>query len=566
MIPFTTYRLMTLSARAGSLLFIFVILFCASCDAQPDYSEAQTFTRADTLRGALRTERTCYDVTFYDLNVKVIPEKRAIEGSNTIHYLVKENFDILQIDLFRNMEIERIEANGQTLDFKREYDAVFVNFPDVQRKGSTGQITIFYYGKPIAAKNPPWDGGFAWNKDENGKDWIGVACEGIGASLWWPNKDHLSDEPDSMRIRCSVPNDLVCVANGNLQKINNLDDNYRQYDWLVSYPINNYNVSLNIGDYVNIKDIYTAADGDKLDLDYYVLSYNKDRAKAHFKERVPEMLACFEGYFGKYPFWRDGYALVETPYLGMEHQSAIAYGNDYQNGYDGRLMAGLEFDNLLVHETGHEYFGNSISAKDHAEMWIHEGFTVYMDALYVECKFGYEAAQRYYATGRNLIANRRPMLGPLDVNYEDWGDSDIYYKGAWLLHTLRNMIENDDAWFDILRTFYDENKLSNIDTQTFIDHVNRKTGKDFTPFFNQYLNYPRIPELQYKVKKCRKHIEVSYRLQADVEGLDLPLKIGKEDNYTKIYPTSEWQMIKLKNISPEEFEVSELYYINVQEF
>jgi len=536
-----------------------------SCQAQPDNSE-RIYIRADSLRGSLLPERACYDVTFYDLNIKVIPEQRMIEGSNSIVYKVNDNFRTLQVDLFKNMKIDRIESQGKTLEYRREYDAVFVDFSDVQKKGSTGEMTVFYHGKPIVANSPPWDGGFVWEKDEKGTDWIAVACEGIGASLWWPNKDHLSDEPDSMRIRCAVPENLVCVSNGNLKKVSNLEDGFRLFDWFVSYPINNYNVSLNIGDYVNIKDTYTALDGDKLDIDYYALSYNATRAKEHFKGNVQEMLACFEQYLGKYPFWRDGYALVETPYLGMEHQSAIAYGNDYQNGYNGRIMAGLEFDNLLVHESGHEYFGNSVSVKDIAELWIHEGFTVYMDALYVECKFGYESALKFYKATQRYIANNEPMVGPLDVNHENDG-SDIYYKGAWMLHTLRNVIENDELWFDILRSFYENNQMSNIDSQIFIDHVNRKTGEDFTAFFNQYLYYKRIPELQYKVKKCGKNLEVEYRMKTDVAEFKIPLKIGQKGNYTTIHPTAEWQTTKLKQTKPDEFRVAEeLYYINVQEF
>jgi len=545
-------------------LFMLILLLgsLTSCEAQPVNSEKKIYTRADTLRGALRAERTCYDVIFYDLNVKVIPEKKAIEGSNKIIYKVKNDFKTLQIDLFRNMEIERIVSGSTSLKFRREYDAVFVEFPDNQVKGTLGEIEVFYYGKPIAAANPPWDGGFVWRTDDNDKDWIGVACEGIGASLWWPNKDHLSDEPDSMRIRCAVPNDLIAVANGNLEKAEDLDDGFRRFDWLVSYPINNYNVSLNIGDYINIHDKYTAADGEQLDLDYYVLSYNRDRASKHFSKNVPEMLACFEQYFGKYPFWRDGYALVETPYLGMEHQSAIAYGNDYQNGYNGRKMAGLEFDNLLIHETGHEYFGNSVSTHDHAELWIHEGFTVYMDALYVECKFGYESALDFYKAGRNTIRNAVPMVGPLNINYQDWDDSDIYYKGAWMLHTLRNMIEDDEKWFALLRSFYEKNQISVIDSQVFIDHVNEKTGENYTLFFEQYLYHARIPELQYELKKCGKNLEVKYRLQANVEGLEMPLKIGEKDNYTNINATSEWQTIKLKRIEQSDFRIAnELFYV-----
>ncbi len=550
------------SAKENLLIYLVFLLPFMSCEAQPTYSNTPSFTRADTLRGMLRPERTCYDVTFYELDVEVFPETKTIKGSNTIHFEAKADFSSLQIDLFDNMEIDGITFDGQELEYRREYHAVFIQLPE-QQKNSSGKFTIYYHGKPIIAQNPPWDGGFVWAKDENENDWIAVACEGIGASLWWPNKDHLSDEPDSMRISCTVPNNLIGVSNGNLRQVKMLDDSRNRFDWFVSYPINNYNVSLNIGDYANIKDSYKAADGDELDLDYYVLSYNKEKAEKYFAERVPEMLACFEAYVGKYPFWEDGYALIETPYLGMEHQSGIAYGNNYQKGYDGMTIAGLDFDYLLVHESGHEYFGNSLSCADHAELWLHEGFTVYMDALYVECKFGYESALKYYTRQRRSINNRAAIVGPLNVNFQ--GGSDMYSKGAWILHTLRSMTEDDDLWFKTFRSFYENNQLSNVTTQDFIDHINQSTGKDYNKFFEQYLYHPRIPKLQYKLKKRGKKLSVQYRLEADVEGFTMPLKIGKKGNYTKIYPTSEWQKIKLKNISPKEFRAAkELYYINTE--
>ncbi len=565
----SNHRKRQLKSPVPVLFYSFLILLSAmitSCNAQTTYEKPDpVFSKGDTLRGMLGPERTCYDVTFYDLNVEVFPEKEYIKGSNTIHFDAKSDFSRLQIDLFKNMKINRIEFEGKNLGFDRQYNAVFIDLPK-QTKGTKGKFEVFYEGRPIVAQQPPWDGGFIWSEDKNDNPWIAVACEGIGASLWWPNKDHLSDEPDSMRIACTVPENLVCVSNGNLREVEMLGEKRNRFNWFVSYPINNYNVSLNIGDYANIKDIYTAEDGDELALDYYVLNHNKEKARKYFKNRVPEMLSCFEQYLGKYPFWNDGYALIETPYLGMEHQSGIAYGNNYQDGYAGMTTAGLDFDYLLVHESGHEYFGNSISCKDHAEMWLHEGFTVYMDALFVECKFGYESALDYYTAQRRSIRNADPIVGLMDVNYQYWEGSDMYFKGAWILHTLRNIIDDDELWFKTFRSFYEKHQLSHITTEDFIRHINEATGKNFTAFFEQYLHHARIPKLEYKLKKKGKNLLVLYRMNTQVENLSMPIEIGKKGKYTKVTPTSKWQKIKLKKIKPNEFKIAlELYYIHAKE-
>jgi len=531
--------------------------------AQSDFYEAYEFTEADTLRGMLRPERTCYNVTYYELDIEVIPEQRSLRGYVDIHFTVLDAFERLQVDLYENMVIDRIVWRDRELPFERRYDAVFVDFP-LQQAEDKGVFRVYYHGRPTTAANPPWDGGFVWKKDERGVPWIGVACEGDGASLWWPNKDHLSDEPDSMAIRVAVPKGLTCVANGHLRSRNDLGDRV-QYDWFVSYPINNYNVTVNIADYVHFRDHYIALDGDSLALDYYVLRENEEKARRHFQQ-VPQVLACFEQYFGKYPFWEDGYALVETPYLGMEHQGAIAYGNQYKRGYlGGMIPRDMDWDYIIVHETGHEYFGNSVSCGDLAEMWIHESFTIYMEALYVECAYSYEDAIGYLRGQRPFIRNRQPILGPRDVNWEDWEGSDHYFKGAWVLHTLRHTVNDDTSWWELLRGFYDRQAISITTTEDVIEYVNQFTGSDYHPFFQQYLGYPDIPTFEYRLSETPDGLELECRWDADVPAFKMPLLVGRPGSYQRIEPTTEWQSFQLKKITKQEFEIpTDLFLIKTK--
>ena len=547
-----------------AIIFIaFQILFSFAIEAQ--------FTRQDSLRGTLSPIRSCYDVTFYDLKLKVIPTSQSIEGSNTIYYKSTTDFKKMQVDLFANMQIVNIYQHNKPLKFNREGNAIFINFTNIQKKGKAYSIKIDYRGKPQIAKNPPWDGGFTWKRDLNGKDWIVVSCEGTGASLWFPNKDHLSDEPDSVRITCAVPKGLTCVSNGNLRSTKDLKaetqvfDNkqldkipsipYTEFRWFVSYPINNYNMTLNIADYANFKDTYTAQDGEKLDLDYYVLKPNLEKAKIHFKQVKP-MLACYEKYFGKYPFWKDGYALVETPYWGMEHQSAVAYGNNYKNNEYG-------FDFIIIHESGHEYFGNSLSCNDHAEMWIHESFTTYMEALYVECTQGYEMSIQYLEKQKAGIRNREPLIGPMGVNYSQ-PDSDIYYKGTWMLHTLRNVVNDDKIWFETLKGLTAKFRITNVTTQQIIDYFNEKTGKNLTSFFDMYLKTKHIPTLQYQLIPNNDTVELRYRYKDANDSMPIKAGFGSQ-MYEVIMPNNEWQTKIFQKVEARELKIAtELFYVKVE--
>ena len=513
-----------------------------------------SFTKYDTLRGSLGPYRSNYDVLSYELDLQVLIERKEIRGSNIIKFKCTESLDSIQLDLFKNMYIDSIVFLNENIGFRRDSHHVFIGFPWELMKDNTHFIEVYYHGMPIIAKNAPWNGGFVWKKDKNGLDWVGVACEGVGASLWWPNKDHLSDEPEDMKIHLSVPSHLVGVSNGRLYKQRRLRNGYTKYSWKVDNPINNYNVTLNIGDYEYFSDIYINEDEDSLELEYYVLAYNLDTARKHF-EQVQGMLECFESFLGPYPFYEDGFKMVETSYWGMEHQSCIAYGNNYRNNRWG-------FDYIIVHESGHEWFGNSLSCSDHAEMWLHESFTTYMESLYMECQKG-EASAIDYLKSQRIFINKEPILGPMDVNFRYWVSSDMYYKGSWMLHTLRHVINDDVLWFDVLNIFASRFAKSNVTTKDFVKLVSEESGRNLDYFFEQYLNNSDLPVLKYKLKKKRKNtLELQYMWESDVKGFRMPVKVRtSEDKYRMIFPDNQWKSMLLENLKADEFEIAEHLYL-----
>lgn len=521
-------------------------------------STAQNFTRRDSLQGGLRDERNSFDVQRYDLNITVDPDKRFIFGYNDITFKVVENTRKIQLDLFENMQVDSIMFNGQKLDYKRDNDAVFIFFPKTLQKGNEEKLRFYYSGNPIVAKNAPWDGGFVFSKDSDQKPWIGVAVQGTGASLWYPVKDHQTDEPDKgATIKVAVPNGLMNVSNGRFTGSEDLKNGYTRWDWEVTNPINNYNITLNIADYVHIHDNHKG-----LDLDYYVLRKNEDKARKHFEEVKP-MMDCFQSKFGKYPFFEDGYKLVETPYLGMEHQSAVAYGNKYRKGYLGNDISGtgvgMTFDYITIHETGHEWFGNSITSKDVADMWIHEGFTTYSESVFIECQYGYDKAMQYI-TGQQLrVINDKPIIGIFGVNKE--GSGDMYYKGALLLNTLRHIVNNDDKWWKMLLKYSETYKKQIIDTETVVAFFNKETGRDLTPVFDQYLKYRSIPKLQIKVNNNK----LEYRWQTDVANFAMPVSITVKNKEIRLDATNNWQTIKTDATSTDEIKVEKTkFYVRLE--
>ncbi|MFI5134706.1 MAG: M1 family metallopeptidase, partial [Chitinophagales bacterium] len=497
---------------ASLIIILFAFTIRASAQRLP-YKP----TKDDTLRGTLTPMRTCYDVSFYDLQLSVDVKKHFISGSNVIRFYVVNDFDSIQVDLFSRMKIDKILFNGSELKYRRELNSVFIQFPETQHQGTDEEITVSYSGYPLTAKNPPWDGGFVWKKDMKSRDWIGVACEGTGASSWWPCKDAITDEPDSMRMTFTVPTGLVCVSNGRLRDTLNNGNGTTSWKWHVSYPINIYDVTLNLAHYAHFSDQYVSGN-EKLDLDYYVLDYNLSQAMAQFQQ-VKGMMACYEKYFGPFPFPRDGYKLVETSYWGMEHQTAIAYGNDYINNKEG-------FDFIIVHESAHEWWGNNVTANDYSDLWIHEGCATYAEALYVECTKSYNDAVDYLNTLRWQIRDTFPIVGPRNIDYDGARvDNDMYFKGAWMLHTFRSFLNDDSLFFQIIKSIQQEFALKIISTEQLIAFINQKAGKDYTPFFTQYLFHNMPPILEYKLKQKGKNLQVSYRWRTDVTNFEMPVEV-----------------------------------------
>ncbi|GIV33282.1 MAG: peptidase M1 [Chitinophagales bacterium] len=539
------------------LLFFLLTLTFKRSSAQ--HVSSLTFTRADTLRGALTPLRSCYDVTFYDLSVQVFPDSQFIRGTVVIHFIATENFRKMQIDLFDNMQIHRIRWMNDTASWERMDNAVFVHLPQEALQGQIYTLQITYSGKPLIARLPPWDGGFIWTTDNKGNPWIAVACEGIGASLWWPNKDHLSDEPDSARITIAVPDTLVAVSNGRLQQLS-YKEGWAYYTWKVSYPINNYNITLNVGKYVDFTDTFVH-NGEVLDLHYYIMSYNKEKAREHFAQVKP-MLRCFTRYLGPYPFVRDGFKLVETPYLGMEHQSCIAYGNNYQTGYAGKDYSGigLDFDYIIIHESGHEWWGNAVSCSDLADLWIHEGFCTYSEALYVECLHGYATALAYLNHKKKYVRNESPIIGVYQLNRE--GSLDMYNKGALILHTLRSVIGNDSIWFSLLHALVDAFSYKTCSSAEIEDFISTYTGIPLDAFFDQYLRHASLPVFTYQLKKKT----LRYRWSTEVSSFNMPVMVTvAPDSMARIYPTTQWQEMPLKLQKKHAFKIADdLFYIGVQ--
>lgn len=500
----------------------------------------KAFTRKDSLHGGLRPERTCFDVLRYDLNIKIDPKAKTIVGFNDITFKPVENATAIQIDLFENMKVDSIVYNKRKLSYDREFNAVFINFPTPLLKDMPEQSIRFYYsGKPIIARRAPWDGGFVFTQDSNGKDWIGVAVQGTGASLWYPVKDSQTDEPDrGASVKVAVPNGLMNVSNGRFLGSEDLKNGYTRWDWEVKNPINTYDITVNIADYVHLHDNYKG-----LDLDYYVLRENEAKAKAHFEEVKP-MMDCFQSKFGEYPFKDDGYKLVETSYLGMEHQSAVAYGNKYFKGYLGMDLSGtgigLTFDYITIHESGHEWFGNSITTKDIADMWVHEGFTQYTEIVYVECTLGYEKAMQYANGLRNNVQNDRPIIGDYGVNSE--GSGDMYPKGALLLNTLRHIVNDDAKWWKMILDYSNTYRHKIIDNETVIAFFNKESGMNLTPVFNQYLTKTTIPKLELKTTNNK--LEARWtNVGADFE---MPVDIVLDNKTIRIYPKNNWVSTDLK--------------------
>jgi hypothetical protein len=515
------------------------------------------FTRGDTLRGKLTPLRTCYDVTFYHLDVTVDMDQRSVKGSNMIRFKVERPFSSMQVDLFANMKIDKILYKNKQLSYTREYDAVFIHFPEELRQGILSEIEIHYEGVPkVPDRSIPMNGGVLWDRDSLGNPWAQMVCQGSGASLWWPNKDHLSDEPDSMKIWITVPAAFTEVSNGRLIRKTSLPNKQIRYEWFVSYPINNYNVTFNIGKYAHYTDRYI--NGDTLTIDYYVMPYNLDRSKVMFKQVKP-MLGCFEKNFGKYPFVRDGFTLVESLYP-MEHQSGVCIGRITQQNF-------VETNPLLWHESAHEWWGNAISCKDLADMWIHEAFATYAESLVVECMYGKEAAQEYINDHQSRVRNKEPVIGVYDVNHIFYDIGDMYEKGMLMLNTFRSVLDNDTIWFSLLRNIQQHFRYQTLTSDDLVRYIGQQTRTDYAYFFDQYLKHPGLPTLETELKEQGSNLIVKYRWQADVPGFRMPVKgTIAPGHFDFIYPATAWKTITLKNMTASDFEVDEdSFFVRVVE-
>ncbi|SDH12809.1 Peptidase family M1 [Flavobacterium omnivorum] len=539
-----------------SLIFISFLIFNGVSAQGLLEKKEEIFTRQDTLRGSITKERAWWDVKNYHLDIKVNPADSTISGSNTIKYQVVQEYKTMQIDLQNPMQIYKVIQDGKALKYSREGNAFFVDLIAHQTKGAVKELTIFYGGKPKVAVNPPWDGGITWKKDNNGNPFIASSCQGLGASVWWPNKDHMYDEVENMLISVNVPKNLTNVSNGRLLSVKQLKDGTKTYNWYVSNPINNYGVNINVGDYVSFSEKYKGEKGD-LDCTYYVLRDNLAKAKKQFQD-VPKMLKAFEHWFGPYPFYEDSYKLVEAPYLGMEHQSSVTYGNKFQNGYLGRDLSGtgwgLKFDFIIIHESGHEWFANNITYKDIADMWIHESFTNYSESLFVEYYYGKEAGFEYVRGTRKGIKNDKPIIGKYDVNNE--GSGDMYPKGANMLHTIRQLVNSDEKWRGILRglnnTFYHQT----VTTKQIEDYLSQQVGIDLSTVFNQYLRDTRIPTLEYFFKDN----QLGYRWTNCVAGFNMPVNVTLNGKEELLQPEMEWKRVPA-NTQNSVLEIDKNFYV-----
>jgi len=543
-------------------LFIVFLVVCAwhSWDGAQSIAQSALPTDADQLRGSITPERAWWDLMHYDLKLEVFPETKSIAGSNTIRFVPltpelqaeilpeleqkdEPHQQRMQIDLQQPLKITKVLHKDAELKFTRNHETTgnvyWIEFVEALPVGTEQSIQVFYSGVPTVAKRPPWDGGFTWQTDEKGNHFIATSCQGVGASLWWPCKDHGYDEPDDgTNISITVPAELIAVSNGRLQSTD-IDPvgNKKTFQWVVTQPINNYSINVNIGNYVNFSDTYRGEFG-KLDLDYWVLEHQREQAIQHFRE-VPRTIAAFEHWFGKYPFYEDSYKLVVVPYTGMEHQSSVTYGNGFKNGYRGEDVSGtgigMKFDFIIVHESGHEWFGNNISMKDSADMWIHESFTNYSENLFVEYHFSKREAEAYVIGCRKNIKNDAPIIAEYNLNQS--GSKDMYYKGGNILHTLRQIVDDDEKWRQILRGLNKTFWHQTVTTEQIENYLSEQIGRELRPFFDQYLRSTKIPCLEYQIDGR----QLKFQFTNIVDGFSMPVLVRINGLKVQLNPTGEFQ-------------------------
>ena len=524
---------------------VYTKYYSDGCSVSEENGFKPIFGLKDSLQGALRHERTCFDVYYYDLTVKVIPNKKRIEGSNIIHFKTVEKTSKIQIDLSDKFEIESIIWNGKELEYSRVYNAIFISFDEDLPINEKQSIAITYSGSPRKAPHPPWNGGFIWGK-KRFNHWVGVACEHLGASSWWPCKDHLTEKPDSMSINIQVPSKYEAIANGNLRSKSAIGDKYTNFEWFVSYPINSYCVTFYMGKFVNFSEVYTNANG-FYDIDYYVLPHHLELAKEYYSQ-TKEIVEVYEKLYGEYPYKEDGIAMIEAPYEGMEHQSAIAigdgYGKEKRDGYED-----TDYDYLVVHELAHEWWGNTVTMGDMADAWISEGFATYSEYLFIEEKYGYAEYIKANAMNMDYVMNIWPMVGIKDVNDNSFWGGDIYHKGAAMLNNLRCIINNDSVFFLLIKDFYQQNKFKTLTSSDFTEFVNEYTGDDYNDFFDKFLYDTEPPVLHYNFTLENGDLLFSYKWINVGDGFKMPFSITINNNYNlRLIATTDPKTAKIENV------------------
>ena len=548
-----------------TLCIVALSFFSLALKSQP------VFNMQDTLRGSLNEHRDWFDIQHYDITVKPTFETKSIIGQVSWTSKVVKPTNNIQIDLQQPLIIDSViyfapnTKSGKPLSFSRNLNVAIANFNEKLNVNTIFKIVIYYHGIPVEAARPPWDGGWIWKKDANGKPWMSAACQGLGASIWYPCKDHQSDEPDQgASLTMIVPDTLMAIGNGRMIKKES-NNQLATYTWEVKNPINNYNIIPYIGDYMGWSEKYSGLKGN-LDLHYWVLKQDSTKAKAQFTQ-VPQMLKAFEYWLGPYPFYEDGYQLVQSPHLGMEHQSAVAYGNKFANGYLGRDLSGtgwgLKWDFIIVHESGHEWFANNITTNDIADMWVHEGFTNYTETLMTEYYYGIEAGNDYNFGIRRGIQNNKPIIAHYGVNEQS--DGDMYNKGSNLIHTLRHAIDNDSLFRQILINLnkqYYHKTVNSVDIENFIS---KSAGFNFTKIFDQYLRNTQIPSFVYQYDEKEKIL--TYQWKNCVVGFNLPLALNYKGKKYQLNPMDYIPQKKL--ITQPDFDIKDfvklinrLYYVN----
>ncbi len=550
---------MTIPQRVRHLCRLAVLL--AGLPLARVTAQEAAYTHADTLRGSITPERAWWDVVFYDLHVRLDPSDSTLRGWNGITYRVKGSSRDMQIDLQVPLEIDSVVQDGRRLVYRRDGNAFFVTPGSRQSKGALKTVTVYYHGRPRVAVRPPWDGGLIWARDPDGGSWISTACQGLGASVWWPNKDTQADEPDSQRVALTVPDSLTAVGNGRLRGIERGADGWSTWEWFVTNPINNYDVAPYVGRYAQFSDAFEGEAG-HLTLDFWPLAAHLDAAREQWRQVKP-MLQCFEHWFGPYPWYADGYQLIEAPHLGMEHQSAVAYGNGYHNGYKGTDLSGtgwgLTWDFIVIHESAHEWWGNNITTADVADMWVHESFANYSESIFTECQYGKAAGAAYVRGARKNVKNDKPIVGPYGVNVE--GSADMYYKGGNMLHTIRQVIANDTTWRAILRGLNAEFRHRIVTGRQVQEYISAKAGVDLGKVFAQYLTTTKLPALEYHLEGTA----LTYRWADVVPGFAMPVDVvvGPEREM-RLTPTEQWQTTTLALERPDAFRVDEDFFIDTR--